>query len=178
MAANEISPLAQNLDHGSYEAPFASAANATGMAAIIARATASCPASDPAPQPRSRPTLKKLTNESSAGVRIKHHDTAYSVIIHADVHVEVGNTCHRLVGAHRRRWPSLLRGLGRGQFARPGSDSPRTRRRLAGPGYGWLIAGGSLLLPRAAAFVPSRAFLTLRLGSPTLMTARRFHATS
>jgi hypothetical protein len=84
------------------------------------------------------PVLKKLTNESSVRVRIKHHDTTYTVIIHADVHVEVGTTHRRLVGVHRRRWPSLLRRLSRGRLARPGSDSPRTRRRLAGPGDGWL----------------------------------------
>jgi hypothetical protein len=46
------------------------------------------------------PMLKKLTNESSTHVRIKHHDTTYAVIIHVDVHVEVGTTYHRLVGAH------------------------------------------------------------------------------
>jgi hypothetical protein len=45
--AEAISPLAQNLDHGSCEDPFATFGTATG-----AGTTASCP--DPAPTPRSR----------------------------------------------------------------------------------------------------------------------------
>jgi hypothetical protein len=70
---------------------------------------------------KTRSPLKKLTNE---------------VIPHADVRVKVGNTRRR--HARRRRWPSLLRGLGRGQLARTRTSSPRTRRRLAGPGGGRL----------------------------------------
>jgi hypothetical protein len=49
-AAEAISPLAQNLDHGSCEYPFAPIATATDTNSIDAGTTASCPASDPAPQ--------------------------------------------------------------------------------------------------------------------------------
>jgi hypothetical protein len=44
---------------------------------------------------------KKLTNESSTCVGIKHHDTTHAVIFHADFHVEVGTTRCRLIGVHR-----------------------------------------------------------------------------
>jgi hypothetical protein len=48
-AADEISPLAQNLDHGSCEVPFAPTAAAGEVAATGDGTIASCPASDPAP---------------------------------------------------------------------------------------------------------------------------------
>ena len=48
-AADEISPLAQKLDHGSCEAPFAPAVVVGKVAATGVGTTASCPASDPAP---------------------------------------------------------------------------------------------------------------------------------
>jgi hypothetical protein len=47
-AAEAISPLAQNLDHGSCEGPFAPIAMAADPAVAGAGTTASCPASDPA----------------------------------------------------------------------------------------------------------------------------------
>jgi hypothetical protein len=47
--ADEILPLAQKLDHGSCEAPFAPTATVGEVAATRVGATANCPASDPAP---------------------------------------------------------------------------------------------------------------------------------
>jgi hypothetical protein len=48
VATEVISPLAQNLDQGSCEDPFASVVAMTDAAATGAGTTASCPASDPA----------------------------------------------------------------------------------------------------------------------------------
>jgi hypothetical protein len=48
-SADEISPLAQKLDHGSYEAPFTPPAAVGEVAATVVGTTASCPASNPAP---------------------------------------------------------------------------------------------------------------------------------
>ena len=47
--ADEILPLAQKLDHGSCEAPFAPTAAVGKVAITGVGTTASCPASDPAP---------------------------------------------------------------------------------------------------------------------------------
>jgi hypothetical protein len=49
---------------------------------------------------------------------------------------------------------------------------------LLGPGTAGFVAGGGLLLPGAVDFVPPRALLTSRLGSPTLVNAWRFRAAS
>jgi hypothetical protein len=49
---------------------------------------------------------------------------------------------------------------------------------LLGPGVSSFAAGGGLLLPMAADFVPPRAFFASRKGSPTLVTARHFRAAS
>jgi hypothetical protein len=157
--ADEIASLTQKAAHGSCEAPFASTAAVGEVATTGAIRTASCPTSDPAP-PRSRlrpSPRKKITNE---------------VIPHANIHVEVGNTPRCQVSVRWRRWPSLLRGLGRGQLALA-SSSPRTHRRLAEPGGGqlggrrWFAAArGSRLCPP-----PPRAFFASRKGSLTLVTA-------
>jgi hypothetical protein len=47
---------------------------------------------------------------------------------------------------------------------------------LLGPGAVSFAAGGGLLLPGAVDFAPPHAFFASRKGSPTLVTARRFHA--
>jgi hypothetical protein len=49
VAADEILPLAQNLDHGSCEVPFAPTVATGEVAATGDWTIASCPASDPAP---------------------------------------------------------------------------------------------------------------------------------
>ena len=49
---------------------------------------------------------------------------------------------------------------------------------LLGAGTAGFAAGGGLPLPGAVDFAPPRALFTLRLGSPTLANARRFHAAS
>jgi hypothetical protein len=49
---------------------------------------------------------------------------------------------------------------------------------LLGPGTAGFAAGGGLLPPGAADFAPPRARFTSRIGSPTLVIARRFRATS
>jgi hypothetical protein len=47
--ADEIAPLAQKADHGSYEAPFAPTTAVGEVAATEVGRTASCPKSDHAP---------------------------------------------------------------------------------------------------------------------------------
>jgi hypothetical protein len=49
---------------------------------------------------------------------------------------------------------------------------------LLGPGTAGFAAGGGLLLPGVVDFTPPRALFTSRLGSPTLVNARRFRAAS
>jgi hypothetical protein len=64
-AAKAISPLAQNLDHGSYVDPFAPADATTGLAAAGAGTTAICPDSAAAPWSRQNPRLRKKTNKTN-----------------------------------------------------------------------------------------------------------------
>jgi hypothetical protein len=49
---------------------------------------------------------------------------------------------------------------------------------LLGPGTSGFTAGGGLLPPGAVDFAPPRALFNSRLGSPTLVNARRFRAAS
>jgi hypothetical protein len=49
---------------------------------------------------------------------------------------------------------------------------------LLGPRTARFTAGGGLLLPGAVDFAPPRARFTSRIGSPTLVIARRFRAAS
>ena len=49
---------------------------------------------------------------------------------------------------------------------------------LLGPGTAGFAVGGGLLTPGAADFAPPRARFTSRIGSPTLVNARRFRAAS
>jgi hypothetical protein len=49
---------------------------------------------------------------------------------------------------------------------------------LVGPGMAVFAVGGGLLLPGVVDFAPPRALFTSRLGSPTLVNARRFRAAS
>jgi hypothetical protein len=49
---------------------------------------------------------------------------------------------------------------------------------LLGPGAAGFAVDGGLPLLGAAFFAPPRAFFASRKGSPTLVTARRFHAAS
>jgi hypothetical protein len=49
---------------------------------------------------------------------------------------------------------------------------------LLGLGTAGFAAGGGLLLPRAVDFAPPYTLFTSRLGSSTLVNARRFYATS
>jgi hypothetical protein len=80
-AAEAISPLEQNLDHGSSgppTSPFATVVAATGTADTAAGTTASCPDSAPTPwSSRKRRPHKKLTSGSQPRMGIEHSDPAH-----------------------------------------------------------------------------------------------------
>ena len=69
-------------------------------------------------------------------------------------------------------------GLANGGLLAPEATALEPAEDLLGPGTAGFAAGGGLLLPGAVDFAPPRALFTLRLGSPTLVNARRFRAAS
>jgi hypothetical protein len=111
-------------------------------------------------------------------VRIKHHDTTYAVILHADVRVEVGPpTAASSVRTGDGGLCSFV-GSADGGLPAPEAIALEPAEDLQGPGTADFTTGGGLLLPGAVDFAPPRALFTSRLGSPTLVNSRRFRAAS
>jgi hypothetical protein len=71
-----------------------------------------------------------------------------------------------------------IAGSAEGTFPAPEAAAFAPAEDLLGPRAADLAADGGLLLPRVADFVTPRTFFASRKGSPTLVTARRFRATS
>jgi hypothetical protein len=67
-------------------------------------------------------------------------------------------------------------GLAKGGLPAPEAAALEPAEDLLGPGTAGFATGGGLLLPGAVDFAPPRARFTLRIGSPTLVIARRFRA--
>ena len=65
-----------------------------------------------------------------------------------------------------------------GGLPAPESAALEPAEDLLGPGTAGFAAGGGLLLPGAVDFAPPSARFTSRIGSPTLVIARRFRAAS
>jgi hypothetical protein len=149
-AAVRISPLAQKAAHGSGAAPFARTTAAGEVVATKGGTTIPCPSPDPTTYHRSV-DLKKLTNK---------------IVIHAYVRAEVGNT---FPGESSSRPFAESPG---GGLVPPTAEVFATAGALPLPDKaGWLP-------PEPAAFAIPRALFTSRLGSASLMTARRFCAAS
>jgi hypothetical protein len=148
--ADGISPLAQNA------APFTPTTTVDAAVATAGGTTTNSPSPDPATYHRSE-DLKKLTNK---------------IVIHANVRAEVGNTFPR-----RRQLPPF-RSFARGRLGSANDDSLRALRRLAESGRGRFRSQRRLAPAGAAAFALPRAFFASRLGSASLITARRFCAVS
>jgi hypothetical protein len=102
------------------------------------------------------------------------------VVIHADVHVEFGPTCHRLAVRSGDSGPCSCVGSAEGGLLEPGATAFAPDEGLLGlgPGTVGFAAGGGLLLLGAADFAIPRSFLTSRLGSPTLVNVWRFRVAS
>jgi hypothetical protein len=71
-----------------------------------------------------------------------------------------------------------LAGSVEGGLPAPEAAALEPAEDLQGLGIAGFAAGGGLLPPGAAGFAPPRARFTSRIGSPTLVIARRFRATS
>ena len=69
-------------------------------------------------------------------------------------------------------------GSAEGSLPAPEAAALAPAEDLLGLGAAGFTAGGGLLLPGVADFAPPHAFFASRKGSPTLVTARCFHAAS
>jgi hypothetical protein len=72
--------------------------------------------------------------------------------------------------------PRSCVGSAEGGLLEPGATAFAPDEGLLGPGTAGFAAGGGLPLPGAVDFEIPCAFLTSRLGSPTLVNARHFRA--
>jgi hypothetical protein len=72
------------------------------------------------------------------------------------------------------RGPRSFVGSAEGGLLEPKATTLTPDKDLLGPKTAGFTAGGGLLMPGAADFALPHALLTSRLGSPTLVNARRF----
>jgi hypothetical protein len=71
---------------------------------------------------------------------IENHGPAHKIVLHGNIHGDLGPTHFRLSSARRGWRPSLLCGHGREQLAGAEGGRLRAQRRLAGAGGGRLRA--------------------------------------
>ena len=95
--------------------------------------------------------------------------------------MSVSKSATRVAATSVRAGDSALRsfaGSAEGSLPTPEAAAFAPAKDFLGPGVAGFIAGGGLLLSGAAGFALPRALLTSRLGSPTLVNARRFRIAS
>jgi hypothetical protein len=138
VAVEAISPLTQNLDHGSYEDQIHHGCHGhrtsrhrrwdnsqlLGLHSYIMLTS------------ETQTSWKKTHQQGPALCGVEHRDPAHKVVIHGNIHGDFGATHRRLSSAQWRGRPLLMCGCGRQRHA--GAEC--TRQRHAGDGGGRLHA--------------------------------------